>query len=81
MKAQDMEFVFSKDLNFDTELMMRKYLLMYNFKPEDRINKDMFLNLVRHLGIIEPQKMKKFVEAMNKQGLQNLRIAKKNIEN
>ena len=31
-----MEFVFSKDLNFDTELMMRKYLLMYNFKPEDR---------------------------------------------
>ena len=81
MKAQDMEFVFSKDLNFDTELMLRKYLLMYNFKPEDRINKPMFLDLVKHLGITQPQKMKKFVDEMNKQGLKNLRIAKKNIEN
>lgn len=81
MKAQDMEFVFGKDLNFDTELMIRKYLIQYNFKPEDRVNKEMFLELFQNLGITQPQKMKKFIEAMNKQGLQNLRIAKKNIEN
>lgn len=51
VKEQDMDFVFSEDLKFETELMVKKYLVQYKFKPVDRINKEKFLGLFKNLGI------------------------------